>query len=126
MKVMEKLPPQSLANLPEDYMLACITIQKQQKLQHCEEEEEMTGCHMDKKSVSYALIEKVVKQMRLKKTHHAPHDLDYAFIEALKYKLIYIVIAPLILMECKRALIKPQYFSCCMPFCIWIKIGQQG
>ncbi len=62
-------------------MLAYSLIQKKQEQQDCEEEND--NWEADKISVSYALIEKVVKQIRTKKTHRAPRDLDTAFINAL-------------------------------------------
>jgi len=72
---------QKAARRARDYMLAYSLIQERQELQECEEEHE--NWEADQNSVTYALIEKVVKQIRRKKTHRAPRDLDTAFINTL-------------------------------------------
>jgi hypothetical protein len=77
------------ARRARDYMLAYSLIKKKLEEQDCEEEDQQNKEENDenwgaeKISVSYALIEKVVKQIRTKKTHRAPRDLDTAFINAL-------------------------------------------
>jgi hypothetical protein len=84
------------ARRARDYILAYRLIQKEQEKQERQESGEEMGLQndneeaneevdwgVDKISVSYALIEKVVKQFRSKKTHRAPRDLDTAFINNL-------------------------------------------
>ena len=84
------------ARRARDYMLAYRLIQKEQEKQerqvnggetNCssddEEKNEDIEWGVDKISMSYALIEKVVKQIRSKKTHRAPRDLDTAFVNNL-------------------------------------------
>jgi hypothetical protein len=74
-----------------DYMLVYLLIQKRQEQQQNGEEQEDQQpdneyditWDEEETLVSHALIEKVFKQIRTKKTHRSLRDLDAAFINAL-------------------------------------------
>jgi hypothetical protein len=78
------------ARRARDYQIAYSLIQKRQEQeengeavdQDIDNEYGITW-ETDETSVSYALIDKVVKQVRKKKTHRSPRDLDTAFINSL-------------------------------------------
>jgi hypothetical protein len=78
------------ARRARDYMIAYSLIQKRLEQQIVGEEEGQqneaqygTILVPDNTSISCELIEKVVKQLRNKKFHRAPRDLDTAFINEL-------------------------------------------